>query len=81
MWKWLLLVLLLCGGTQYSAASGDGSARPRTQPGGSAAAPPQEKTDEQWESFVNEVAYAVFFVVALVVGIIWLIRVRKQKSD
>jgi hypothetical protein len=81
MWKWFLLVLLLCGGTQYAGASGDGSARPRTQPNNSATAPPKEKTDEQWESFVNEAAYAVFFVVALAVGIVWLIRSRRQPSD
>ena len=81
MWKWFLLVLLLCGGTQYSAASGDGSARPRTQPSSSTTAPPREKTQDEWDNFLNEVGSAIFVVVALVGGIVWLIRLRRQSSD
>lgn len=81
MWKWCLLVLLLCGGTQYSAASGDGSDRPRTHPDNSTTAPAREKTQDEWDNFFNEAGSAIFVVVALVAGIVWLIRLRKQKSD
>jgi len=82
MWKWCLFVLLLlCGGTPYSAASGDGSARPRTQPNDSTTGPPREKTQDEWDNFFNEAGSAIFVVVALVAGIVWLIRLRRQQSD
>ncbi|MBL8793239.1 MAG: hypothetical protein JNM56_04990 [Planctomycetia bacterium] len=78
MWKWLLCVLLLCGGTSLAVASGDPEARKRPRPPTAPEPQAREKTQGEWDAFFDQTARAGIVVVLIVAAGYLLVKKVKR---